>query len=68
MKTAISCYQTIFEISSLKEGKNYKYLGIPEAEDINTKKMKKKKSNVNGLGAPEKFLSQNSTVEISSKL
>ena len=42
MKTVISCYQTIFEISSLKEGKNYKYLGIPEAKDINTKKMKKK--------------------------
>ena len=30
------------KISTLKEGKNYKYLGILEAEDINTKKMKEK--------------------------
>ena len=30
------------KISSLKEGENYKYLGIVEAEDINTKKMKEK--------------------------
>ena len=30
------------KISALKEGKNCKYLGILEAEDINTKKMKEK--------------------------
>ena len=30
------------KVSSLKQGENYKYLGILEAEDINTKKMKKK--------------------------
>ena len=30
------------KVSSLKEGENYKYLGIRKAEDINTKKMKEK--------------------------
>ena len=49
------------KISSLKEGKNYK------AEDIITKKTKRK-SKLNILGAPERFLSQNSIVEISSML
>ena len=42
MKTVIPCYQTIFKKSSLKDGDNYKYLGILEAKDVNTKKMKEK--------------------------
>ena len=55
------------KISSLKEGENNKYLGILEAEEKNTKQMKEKVK-ANTLAAPERFLSQNSTVEISSKL
>ena len=53
------------KISSIKEGENYRYLGILETEDINTKKIKEK---TNTLGTPGKLLSQNSIVEISSKL
>ena len=53
------------KISSIKEGENYRYLGILETEDINTKKIKAK---TNTLGTPGKLLSQNSIVEISSKL
>ena len=48
------------KVSSLKEGENCKYLGITEAEDINTKENKRKIQK-------EKFQSQNSIVEISSK-
>ena len=55
------------KISSLKKGENYKCLSTLVAEDINTKKMKEKVK-VEYLNAPEKFLSQNSIVEISSKL
>ena len=53
------------KISSIKEGENYRYLGILETEDVNTKKIKEK---TNTLGTPGKLLSQNSIVEISSKL
>ena len=49
MKT-VTCY---LKISSLKEGENYKYLGIFEAEDINTKKMKE---NVKGFRRTRKVL------------
>ena len=35
-------YENVISWSSLKEGKNYKYLGKREAVDINTKKMKEK--------------------------
>ena len=51
----------------LKEGENYKYLRILETEDINTKKMKEK-SKLNTVGAPERFLSQNLIVKVSTKL
>ena len=49
MKT-VTCY---LKISSLKEGENYKYLRIFEAEDINTKKMKE---NVKGFRRTRKVL------------
>ena len=55
------------ESPTLKEGENYKYLGMIEAEDITPKKLKKK-SKRNNLGAPKMFLGQYSIVEISSKL
>ena len=51
----------------LKEGENYKYLRILETDDINTKKMKEK-SKLNTVGAPERFLSQNLIVKVSTKL